>query len=296
MAFNYSMNEFALFGNAKGKRVRLWTAERTSKYLLSFNYIPANFNAILTGPSLSDNIDPGKIGGYNFYNLSQEGANVKSLKPSLLNVLERGRIRYMIICVHPYMTRDSFLKDRRLTPEIYWSTLGSTFTFKFYADKVKKLSKPATDSFTESYNGYIRPIQKVASVEAAIDDFASKPKDVNPVDPGAYEDLKAILAEARRKGVKIIAYYHPDPLKVYESFGESYRQYQQKMKGVFMADDVIIDFNTSEYDSFRTDPRNYIDHGHLSSRGADILAAEFSRVIRQLDADRAKNTGVTEHK
>lgn len=283
--FNMYMDEFGLFRNVKGREIRIFTAEMTSKYLLSFRYIPANFNALMIGPSLSDQLDTRKIHGYKMYNLSLLAGNVRELKLPVLNVLEHGKVDLMIVCVHPFLTRDNVLRDKRVTPESYWSALGSTFIFKLYADKLKRFMTAKIDNFIDSAAGYSIPIQKVPSVDAAINDFAAKiiadGHQVNPLDQTALSDLNEILEEARRRGVRIVAYYHPDPLKVFAAYTESYRQYQQKIKFLFREGDLVYDFNTPQYDGFRQDNTNYIDHAHLSVKGADFVVNELNRLLEQ---------------
>ena len=61
-ACNYARDDFGLFGSDGEKRI--WTREKTSKYLLSHRYVPENFDGLLIGPSYSDlNFDTRTIEG-----------------------------------------------------------------------------------------------------------------------------------------------------------------------------------------------------------------------------------------
>ncbi len=277
--FNVCMDEFGLFGKVKGRRIRIYTAEMTTKYLLSYRYIPENFDALIIGPSLSDQLDPRKIKGYRVYNLSLLMGNVSELRQSVENVLNRGKVRLVILCLNPYLTRDARVWDKRLRPESLYSVLGSTFTFKFYNAMIKCRLDPKDDSFTESWSGYSRPIQKVPSVEAAIDDFAAKVKEVHSINPTAFEQLKELLQLARARGARIFAYYHPMPYKVFAASEPSFRSYQQEINTLFDGRDLVWDFNTPAYDAFRKNPANYIDHGHLSVAGAEFVVGELNRLL-----------------
>ncbi len=279
--FNVSMDEFGLFRSVNGRRIRIYTAEMTTKYLLSYRYIPENFDALIIGPSLSDQLDPRKMTGYKVYNLSLLMGNVSELKQSVENCLNRGNIRLVILCLNPYLTRDAIVWDKRLRPESLYSVLGSTFTFKFYNAMIKCRLNPKDDSFTESWSGYSRPIQKVPSVEAAIDDFASKVKEVHPINPTSFEQLRGLIQLARKRGTRILAYYHPMPYKVFAASEPSFRKYQQQINTLFDSRDLVWDFNTPPYDAFRKNPANYIDHGHLSVAGADYVVAELNRLLAQ---------------
>ena len=57
------LNDYGLFVN---KNSKIYTAEheRTSKYLFTYNYIPKNFNGLLLGPSLGDQINTKKFETY----------------------------------------------------------------------------------------------------------------------------------------------------------------------------------------------------------------------------------------
>lgn len=282
--FNVWMDDFGLFRDVKGRRIRIYSAEKTTKYLLSYRYIPENFDALLIGPSLSDQLDTRKIEGYRTYNLSILMGNVNELKPSVENVLSRGRVRLLIICLEPYLTRDALLRDKRLRPESRLSTLGSTFTFKFYNDRIKTMLNPQEDSFTESWWGYSRPIRKKgASTQLAIDIFAAQlvkmEHKIYPLDPIAFNQLAELVRLARSKGARVMAYYHPLPRKILDIYEPDYRRYQRQINTVFDDRDLVWDFNTPAYDGFRTDAANYIDHGHLSTVGADFIVAELNRLL-----------------
>ncbi len=277
--FNVCMDEFGLFRKVEGRRIRIYTAEMTTKYLLSYRYIPKNFDALIIGPSLSDQLDPRKITGYQVYNLSLLMGNVSELKQSVENCLNRGNIRLAIICLNPYLTRDAIVWDKRLRPESLYSVLGSTFTFKFYNSMIKCNLDPKDDSFTESWSGYSRPIQKVPSVVAAIDSFAAMVKEVHTINPTSFEQLRGLIQLARKRGTRILAYYHPMPHKVFAASEPSFRKYQQQINTLFDGHDLVWDFNTPYYDPFTKNPANYIDHGHLSVAGADYVVAELNRLL-----------------
>jgi len=100
-----------------------------------------------------------------------------------------------------------------------------------------------------------------------------------PIDPTAYAHLKGLIFMAREKGARVVAYYHPIPYKVLFASEPSFRRYQQQINTLFDVRDLVWDFNTPSYDTFRKNPANYIDHGHLSVAGADFVVGEFSRLL-----------------
>lgn len=73
-------NDYGLFEDVTGKSFEVMGNERTDKLLFSFNYIPNNFEGILIGPSLSDNLNTKDIKDYKIYNASINGGNVTELR------------------------------------------------------------------------------------------------------------------------------------------------------------------------------------------------------------------------
>lgn len=102
--FNFYMNEYGLFGDARGKSIKIYGNERTAKYLLSLNYIPSNFNGLLIGSSVSDNIDSKGFVGYRIYNASINAATVAELRILVENVLKKGDLKCVIISLYPILT------------------------------------------------------------------------------------------------------------------------------------------------------------------------------------------------
>ncbi len=285
-AFNYYRDDFGLFRDVNHRKIRIYTAEMISKYLLSFRYIPANYDGIIIGPSLSDELDPARIQRYKTYNLSIAGGNASQVRLCAENAIERGNIKLLIVCLDPYLTRESGLNDRRLTPRMCWSALGSTFTFQYYWDRIERALVPQKDTFADSYDGKCnlakKNMLKHVDPQKEIDTFASNiARTDSPltVEPRAYEELAELLGVARRKHVRILAFYFPQPYKVFTALHGRYQQFREKMDTLFTPQDTVCDFNEEEYRAFRDDFTNYSDYGHLSIKGADFLIGELNRKI-----------------
>jgi len=93
---NVYMNGYGLFGDVKEKFITLWHNERTSKYLFSFNYIPSNFEGMLIGSSVSDNLNTKKISKFKVYNASINGGNASTcLRASCWWILWRKSLRWL---------------------------------------------------------------------------------------------------------------------------------------------------------------------------------------------------------
>ncbi|MGD0280244.1 MAG: hypothetical protein ABSC11_13195, partial [Smithella sp.] len=136
MLFNLYMNEYGLFGDVRGKSKIFCNNERTSKYLLSYKYIPTNFEGILIGPSLSDNLNTKDISGFKIYNTSISGGNISELKLIAENVIQKGNLKFIIICLNYYITKDHGCKTSHMNPQEYWGSLGSKETIKLYIERI----------------------------------------------------------------------------------------------------------------------------------------------------------------
>src|SRR4051794_15647193 len=59
--FNYFMDPYGLFREVRGRDIPVTVNERTTKYLLGYNYIPTNFDGVLVGSSISGNWNTAKV-------------------------------------------------------------------------------------------------------------------------------------------------------------------------------------------------------------------------------------------
>ena len=273
VSFNLYMNEYGLFGNVKGKRIKIYGDERTSKYLLSFNYIPSNFDGLIIGSSVSDNIDSREFVGSRIYNASINGTTVVELKILVDNVLARGALKCVIVSLYPILTESDGKRTSRMVPKEYWGSLGSINTLDFYRRKFLINCGSRYDYFNDygRYNYNLRKAgrdsrrliqQKAARMQA---------NEAITVDDRAYTELEALLKNLRATGTKIFAYYHPIPKDYFVLYEKSYRSYQEKINVLFDSSDVLWDYNTKEFIDFREDYTNYCDDIHLSQKGIDFI-------------------------
>lgn len=276
VGFNMSMDEFALHGDATGKERRIWTYNRASKFLLSLNYIPTNFDGILIGSSSSATmLDTRKIKGSKIYNLSMNGANVCEVAPAAINALERGQMKYLIVCLDPYFTKDSMMKTSELSPTLETSALGSLFTVRFYLYKIKNTLFPQSDPYRESWWGHRIIIDDKPPV-----DTQSRGKKVDyPIDPKAFECLEEVIKVARHKGVSIFGYFHPKPINTYTANKENYAAFRSRMESLFLVEDHIWDFNTPEFAGLTENSASFSDQAHLSKSGAEMVLKEMEKRI-----------------
>lgn len=286
LGFNVAMDEFGLFGVRTGE-IRIWGYERASKFLLAQHYVPERFEGLLTGSSSADMMmDTRKLGGYAVYNLAVTGGNICEVKRIVDAALEHGRFRFLVLSLSPYLTKDCHMKTNELDPGLRRSALGSLFTLRFYHSKLKALWHPEADSFRHSQWGFqlettlpdAQFLRPAANAKGPI----PRPTGVEVAcDPSAVQALAELLANARARGVRILAYFHPVKRDTYAWLGEIYDQYRGQMLALFTPGDVVWDFNADEYADIHSDPAAFFDGAHLSEQGA----AKVMAVIKsKLDA------------
>ena len=290
---NIYLNEFGLIGNQKNKDIRIYADEKTSKYLLSFNYIPNNFNGILVGPSLSDQMmDTKKLSdNYEIYNLSMDGGNISELKYAIDNVLKYGNIKLFIISLDPYITKNSGTKSSQINPKEYYSTFGSIFTAKYYLKKYRDIKKGDKSIYYDSYWGYTdneyqkKDENSTELINKALSSFESSDFNHLNIDKMAYTELSDILTNVRDKNIQIMAYYYPTAKRKFEHpvYNQHYLKYRIEIDKLLDYDrDIVVDFSQNKYDYIRSNDDSYSDGAHLSRKGANKLLKVLNEKILKI--------------
>lgn len=277
VGLNWYIDLYGLFRPSNGRTVSIYSDERTSKYLLAHRYVPENFSTYILGPSLSANLDPSAFSDLGIYNFSMMGANITEQKAVLDKALEVATPRAVIICLHPYLTMDHGMKTGMINPKEYWGALGSFSLYKAYGLRIVRAMNLLPGKFPEhQFNTYgnndYEAILKVASVKERIEEELKLPGAVDArIDTVALQEFDDLIRELKAKDVKIIGYFHPLPLPIFNRFKAELLSYQQVMRNHLGEDAVIVDFTTSEFDYFTGDLNNYMDHGHLSKQGQQFV-------------------------
>ena len=272
---NFFMDEFGLFQPHESRRI--WTLEKTSKYLLSFRYIPSHFDGLLIGPSFSDGLMdtralPGRI-----YNASMDAADASELAPVAINAIDRGRMKVLILCISPYLTKDHGMKGPQINAKEYWGSVFSWLPFEVETARYEIRSGRIADTFLGSEWGMGNLISRKVYPWRQFEAVARADAPETRVDPQSYAELRAILNSARERGVKIYAYFYPYSFWSLESVADSgaWSAYQARMRAMFEPGDVVWDMTEPRYDTLRHDAACYTD-GHLSAAGARLVLADIS--------------------
>lgn len=268
---NYYLDDFGLFRSHSERRI--WAREKTSKYLMSYKYIPENFDAVLVGSSVSANLDTRKITSYKMYNLSMNSGNITELKYPLEVLAESGKIKAVVFCLYDYTTKNSGVKGNQINKKEYWGSLFSDIPFDVLKYKIKfKLLKRGFDVFHKSSNGFndFNITKKNIKFSDVVEKYMKDPREILFIDPDAYKEMKKTVSLLRKNNVRIYGYFYPiyrEWFKVFEKNGQ-WAEYKSKIMDVFDSEtDVVWDMNSGEYDYFTKTEEFYSD-GHLSDKGA----------------------------
>ena len=119
IASNVYFDIFGLFRDTQGRSLPVYHNERISKYLLSYHYIPENYDGILIGTSLSANVAVEDARHF-IYNASVMGSNIAELRPILQKCIDGG-IQRVIFCISPYMFKNAEAKEVDLNDKLFYA-------------------------------------------------------------------------------------------------------------------------------------------------------------------------------
>ena len=274
---NYRVNQYGVFGNPAGKKLVVYDNERTTKYLFSYNYIPANFDGVLVGTSISDNWDTSHIAGMRIYNASINGGNISEEALLLRNILGRAHPRTVLFVIHPYLTESSGRKSGYMNAQEYWGALGSIQLARVYWNKFLITRR----GLRQEFNDFGQDDYEVRAAPAALQEIMTA-EEAMPVDPLAINEYRELLDRARASGARIVGVIPPVSAELWKRQRHLYQAYYGQILPLFHDDEPVIDFNSSEFSSLRSDPANFPDGIHLSRSAAaqvvDVLNEKLEAV------------------
>lgn len=284
---NVRLNFYGLFGDARGKTIKIYYNERLTKLLLSSNYVPANFESIVVGSSISNNLDVGKYPDLKIYNASVDGGNISEVSILARNIIRGGNMKAMFLLLDPYMFKNHGVKSVAMRPDNYWTALGSWNLLKAYRTKYAMESSGQANQFDEfGFSNFTR-FAKVSAREA-IREASARPSEPFALDPEALSELSALVAEAHSRGVIIIAFYPPTPQELLERKQVVLKDFDRKVAPLWNTHDRLVDFNSPEFADFRNHVDNFHDSVHLSAQGAEVVLKRLVETYVQ-SASQLKN-------
>jgi len=279
-AVNWRINFYGVFGDVRGQERKPETEERWSKYLFAYNYIPANFDALLVGNSISIDLDSSRIRGYRMYNTSIKGGNATEERLIAEAALAHGQFRLVVFTVEPYMLASHERKGGGMQPRDVWSALGS---WQLGYDSAVALARSAhllPDPYS-SFGVYDFRIMGAPTSDADLG-LRSYLHD-HPaghraflVDEIALRDFAAVVQTARDRGARVAVFFAPQYAPKYQALRAEYAAVEQRIRPLFKPDEVLADFNDGSYGEITGQPAHFFDGVHMSPETA-------AAVVRVLD-------------
>jgi hypothetical protein len=279
ITLNIYSNSFGLYLNTLDTK-RIYIDERTTKHLFTYKYIPNNFDSVLIGPSLSDiEMDTKKLKGFKVYNLSLNSGNISELKILVENIIKTKKLKSIIICIDPYILKDSGKKTSKINDYEIYSSLGSMLNIKLYLYKLFYDLNLKYDIYSNSEYGYRKNDYGLSFKD---EDVLKKEKKIS-IDKTAFLELINLLQKLRKQNTKIFAYYYPRYHLEFKNviYKKQYDKFVKTIDKLFTDEDVVWDFNDEKYSYIFKKKSSYSDGVHLSKDGAKKILEVISSKLKE---------------
>jgi hypothetical protein len=273
---NYYLDFYGMYRDSKGRELRVYTNDRLSKYLLSLNYIPSNFDGLLIGSSATESYDLTKIDNVRVYNVSVSAGNATEEKIIADNVFSVAPMKIVIFSMNPYLTSRHGTLTNSMLPREKWRTLFSTQALITEAAALL-YSLFGIGSSTDAWGKKRLPID-------------SNPENQWPdlnhsvylrTNEDAFDEYENLIKTARLQGARVIGFNPPMYSKKYHLEKDLYDSYTRRVSSIFMPNEQIIDFMVSKYDTYNNNPLYFTDGYHLSADGLEFFSSELVKAINE---------------
>jgi hypothetical protein len=283
IAANVYVDIYGLYRDTRGRHLVDYGDNRIAKYLLSERYVPENFDAVLIGPSVSSNWDTHGIHTLRTYNESLNGSNFVEQECLVQQAIASpGRLKVVMIVVHPSMTADHEFDTVRLTEELNRTALGSLSLFEAYKDwfgRYRNRRLTISDDYgTDFFEDPVHLNATAARLMQPGSDF--------PMDPEAVAAFRRMLAACRRRHVRLVYVGPPMSPSIFAPKREAFRNYSTFIDRERWPGEQVIDLNSERYASFICNPRNFSDGVHISKAGTPRIVALLDAELRRLRESR----------
>jgi len=277
---NAAIDIYGLYRPTRGLCLGVYGDPRVAKYLLSMRHVPENFNAILTGASISANWDVKRIEKLRVYNGSITGGTIVEEKAVIDAALERPGISVAFLLVHPALTWSHEFRTVEMTPGLKRSALGSLSLWDAYKDmaRIRLGLRPATFdcSGTETF------LSMPSAMNINMRQMWNAPEFT--VDPIALRAWRTLIAGLRRRRVQLIFIVPPTSESLLRTKGVPLQIFMERMRSAIGPSDLWIDFLRPEYKEYR-ESRNFSDGVHLFPASANRVVEQINAQVDQWIAD-----------
>ena len=276
VASNYYLDFYGIYGDSKGRELRIYTNDRLSKYLLSLNYIPSNFDGLLIGASVTENYDLTKVDNFRVYNVAFSAANATEQKIIADNVFSVAPMKIVIFSMDPYLTFRHGTLTNSMLPREKWRALFSTqaLTTQVVAIIYSLFGKWST---IDAWGKKRLPIDSNPENKWPNLNFSVYLR----TNEDAYDEYENLIKTARLQGARVIGFNPPMYSKKYQLEKDLYDSYTRRASSIFMPNEQIIDFMASKYDTYNNNSLYFTDGYHLSSVGIEFFSSELVKAINE---------------
>ena len=269
-----ALDPYGLFRDPHDRKLTIVFSARRAKFLLSKRYVPANYDALLIGPSSSENWDPAAIPGIAMYNESILGANVFEEKRIVDQALPTGHFKLALCILTPTMTTNHALEDG-LDAVTSAEALGSIHLYIHEAIQIlAALNRPSGRPSTANGATPLKILpQNIDAIRYGPGYFQ-----LDPVAVGSYDQM---VRELIHNGTRVIYVVPPlyEPCRQLNlSAFDAYKQTMQQT----LPPGPVLDLDGPELAGFRADADNYVDCFHVNAAGADKINAYLAQKIPQM--------------
>jgi hypothetical protein len=268
----WRLDIFGLLRDPRGRELVNSRHERKAKYLLNFNYVPENFDALVIGASSSANWRLEGLSQYRFYNESMLAADGTEERMLVDKALEKGHFKVALVGIALAITDRHDLQDGldHVDPR---EALGSFYSYVMILDRLHDRLLHRKSGFYPD-GSWEFPPHKLVPLDPNVR-FTKNPKD-----PKAAEDYRTMIQELIAHGTRVVyvvaPHYGLDVNGSRQVIGDYVRD--------FLATNPpapLIDLTDPRFAALDDDPEYFIDEDHLSPAGIPVVS---KLVIEQMHA------------
>ena len=279
IAFNVYIDAYGIFSNPAGRKIAVYGDERISKYLLSDRYVPANFDGVLIGSSVSANWNLTPMQSGRFYNESLNGGNIVEESALADRLIGKPSIRTALLIVHPFLTNSHSFETVALTEREKTAALGSQSLWAAYQEMLKVRYRHAT--LLSDPAGTMRFAQPRRDLNPVLTRMMAPGRDFD-IDPIAWKAYRDLVAKLRSSSTAVVFIVPPTYEGLLAPKREAFGKYLDAARQHFIRPtDKVIDLGGPGFEAFRDARSKFTDGVHLTDQGAAEVVAFIDRQLRR---------------
>jgi hypothetical protein len=268
----WKLDIFGILRDTHGRVLRTSRHERQAKYLLNFNYVPQNFDALIIGASSSANWESARLTGYRFYNESLPKADGSEERILVERALKTGKFKVALVGLDTAIGDMHELQDGLGQADPH-EALGSFYSYFMMLDIALHPSSiygaDGSHTMPESRPPPPKPFQVYDRI---------------PWDEKAVDDYRALMEELLSRGTRVIYVVYPHyGMDVDGTMGVRSEYIRRLLARLPKA--PVIDFYADDLKDFRSNPDNFMDDMHLNAHGSDLLSDYLNRRMHAILKD-----------